>query len=149
MECRGTCLRSTASAPISIPKSIVRAMFRAIVLLTSVFHVQPITFQHPHSTEKRRPTWGQIVFKAHANLTLRVGDDREACLSVNVLIGEVDVSLGYGTDDADVGALAGDRTDVSGDDDEWVWVGCVPYALFRLDFSWREGEFDSGGRGGR
>ena len=112
-------------------------------------HNLPTSIQHPHSTEKRRPTWGQIVFKAHANLALRVGDDREACLSVNVLIGEVDVSLGYGTDDADVGALAGDRTDVSGDDDECVWVGCVPYALFRLDFSWREGEFDSGGRGGR
>ena len=111
------------------------AMFRAIFLLTSVFHVQPITFQHPHSTEKRRPTWGQIVFKAHANLTLGVGGDREAYLSVDVLIGEVDVSLGYGVNDVDVGELAGDGTDIGGDDDEGVWVGCVQDAHFRLDFS--------------
>jgi hypothetical protein len=43
--------------------------------------------------------------------------------------------------------LAGAGTDVGGDDDERVWVGCVPYALFGWDFSWREGEFDSGGKG--
>ena len=73
--------------------------------------------------------------------------DREASLGVDVLFGEVDVALDCGVDDVDVDALAGAGADVGGDDDEGVWVGCVPYALFGGDFSWRESEFDGGGKG--
>ena len=73
--------------------------------------------------------------------------DREVCLAVDVLFGEVDISLGCGVDDVNVDALAGVGSDVGGNDDERVWVGCVPYALFGRDFSWREGELDGGGKG--
>jgi hypothetical protein len=72
-----------------------------------------------------------------------VGGDREPCFGVDVFFGEVDVPLGRGVDDVDVDALAG----AGGDDDERVWVGCVPDTLFGRDFSWREGEFDGGGKG--
>jgi hypothetical protein len=100
-----------------------------------------------NTARKRRPTWGQIVFKACANLALGVGGDREPCFGVDVLFGEVDVSLGRGVDNVDVDALAGAGSDVGGDDDGRVWVGCVPDALFGRDFSWREGEFDGSGKG--
>ena len=72
--------------------------------------------------------------------------DREACLGADVLFGEVDVSLGCGVDDVDVDALAWAGTDVGGDDDEGVWVGCVPYALLGGDFSWGDGESDGSGK---
>ena len=52
-----------------------------------------------------------------------------------------------GVDDVNVDALARAETDVSGDDDESMWVGCIPYLLFGRDFTWREGEFDGGGKG--
>ena len=71
-------------------------------------------------------------FKAHTNLALGVGSDREACVGVNVLFGEVDVSLGCGVD---LDALAGAGTDVGGDDGEGVWIACVPYALFGLELA--------------
>ena len=71
-------------------------------------------------------------------------DDREACLSVDVLFREVDVSLECGVDGVYVG-WAG--TEVGGDEDEDVWMGCVLYALFGEEFGWREGEFDGGGKG--
>ena len=71
--------------------------------------------------------------------------DREACFGVDIHFGEVDVSLGCGIDDVDVDVLARAETDVGGDDDENVWVGCIPYLLFGRDFTqWREGEFDGG-----
>ena len=73
--------------------------------------------------------------------------DCEAHPAVDVLLGEVDVLLGRGVDDVDVDALTVAGADVGGDDDECVWVGCVPYALFGRDFSWREGELDGGGKG--
>ena len=43
--------------------------------------------------------------------------------------------------------MAGAGSDVGGDNDERVWVGCVPYTLLGQDFSWREGEFGVGGKG--
>jgi hypothetical protein len=43
-----------------------------------------------------------------------VGGDREACFAVDVLFGEVDVSLGRGVDDVDIDALAGAGSDVGG-----------------------------------
>lgn len=88
-----------------------------------------------------------MVFKAHTNLTLGMGSDRETCLALDVLFGEVDVSLGGRVDDFNVDALAGAGSDVGSDDDEGVWVGCVPYALFGRDFSWGKGEFDGGREG--
>ena len=57
---------------------------------------------------------------------------REACVGVNVLFGEVDVSLGCGVN---LDALAGAGTDVGGDDSEGVWIACVPYALFGLNLA--------------
>ena len=36
---------------------------------------------------------------------------------------------------------------MGGDDDEGVWVGCVPYEVFGRDFRWREEEFDGSGIG--
>jgi hypothetical protein len=88
------------------------------------------------------------VFKTHPNLALGVSADRELCFGVDVLFGEVDVSLGCGVDNVDVDALAGAGSDVGGDDDERVWVDCIPYALFGRDFiSWRKGKFDGGGKG--
>ena len=41
-----------------------------------------------NTTRKRRATWGQMVLKAYANLALGAGDDCEACLAVDVLLGE-------------------------------------------------------------
>ena len=61
------------------------------------------------------------------------------CVGVDVLFGEVDVSLGCAVD---LDALAGAGTDVASDDDEGAWIACVPYALFGLEISWREGEFE-------
>ena len=123
-------------------RSIVRVMFRPISVLTSVSTFNPQPYH-----EERGPTWGQIVFKAHPNLALGVRSDREARFAVDVLFGEVDVALRCGVDDVNVDALAGAGSDVGSDDDECVWVGCVPYALFGRDFSWREGELDGGGKG--
>lgn len=88
-----------------------------------------------------------MVFKAYANLTLSVGGDREACLALDVLLGEVDVPLGCRVDDFNVDTLTGTGSNVGGDDDKGVWVGCVPYALFGRDFSWGEDEFDGGRKG--
>jgi hypothetical protein len=106
-------------------------MFHPISVLTSAVTFNP----NPTTTTKRGPTGGQIVFKAHPDLALGVGSDCEPCFGVDVLFGEVDVSLGRGVDDVDVDALAGAGSDVGGDDDERVWVGCVPYALFGREFS--------------
>lgn len=74
-----------------------------------------------------------------------MGGDGETCLALDVSFGEVDVSLGCGVDDFNVDALAGAGTDVGGDDDEGVGVGCVPYAFFDWDSGWWEGEFDGSG----
>lgn len=73
--------------------------------------------------------------------------DREARFALDVLFGEVDVSLGCRVDDFNVDTLTGAGSDVGGDDDEGVRVCCVPCALVDGDFSGREGEFDGGGEG--
>ena len=67
--------------------------------------VQPITLQH--TARKEVTDLGPNGFKAHANLAHSVGGDRDACLGVHILFGEVEVSLGCGADDVDVDALAG------------------------------------------
>ena len=45
------------------------------------------------------------MFKARVNLAICVGSDREACLGVDVLFEEVDISLWYGVNDDNVDAL--------------------------------------------
>ena len=77
----------------------------------------------------RRRTWCQVVSKTYANLALGVGGDCEARLAIYVPFREVDVSLGCRVDDFNVDALAGAGPDVGGDNDECVWVGCVPYTF--------------------
>ena len=65
-------------------RSIVRAMFRAISILTPAFtfpfNYKPISASDPatHSTKKDDRHGGQIGFKTYANLSLGVGGDREA-----------------------------------------------------------------------
>ena len=77
--------------------------------------VQPITLQH--TARKEVTNLGSNGFKAHANLAYSVGGDRDACLGVHILFGEVDVSPGCGADDVDVDvdalARAGAGTDVA------------------------------------
>lgn len=76
-----------------------------------------------------------------------MGGDRETCFAFNVLFGEVDVPLRCRVDDLYVNTLTGTGSDVGGDDDQGVWVGCVPYAFFGGDFNRRESEFDGGRKG--
>lgn len=55
--------------------------------------------------------------------------------------------MGCRVDDFNVDALTGTGSDVGGDDDEGVWVGCVPYALVGREFSGGECKLDGGGEG--
>lgn len=123
-------------------RSIVRVIFREISVLASAF---TFTFDPGHRHKRR--TWCQIVLEAHANLAFGVGGDSKTGLSLDVFFREVDVPLGCRVDDVDVNALTGAGTDVGGDDDEGVCMGCVPYAFFGRNSSWREGEFNGGRKG--
>ena len=72
----------------------------------------------------------QNSFKAHVNFVL------------DVLFGEVDVSLGSEVDDVDIDALAGAQADVGGDDDEGVCHAGGPCSIC----TFRSGFWLGGGR---
>ena len=58
-------------------------MFREMLDLRA--HVQPRTLRRQHSTKKTT----NVIYKVHANLALGEGGDREGCLGVDILFGEV------------------------------------------------------------
>ena len=63
-----------------------------------------------------------------------MGGDREECLGVDTLFGEVDVALGCGVNDVDVGALTGAATGVGRDGDQSMGGWAAFHMHFRLGF---------------
>jgi hypothetical protein len=96
-------------------------------------------FSSSNTARKRRPTWGQIGFKAQANLALGEGGDRATRFGIGVLFGEVDVLPGYEVDN--VHALTGAGTDLGSDEGEWVRHVPESICTFRWGFWLAEGRF--------
>ena len=94
-------------------------MFREMLDLRA--HVQPRTLRRQHSTKETT----NMIFKAHTNLALAEGGDREGLISF------LEGYTGCGADVDATCVLTGAGTDVGGDDDD----NACGSAAFRMHFS--------------